>query len=116
MLPLRGHFIASTLLFNTESFVWIEETGSDKRDHIRKYGYALREVTTVYRRLLCRGERNSAIAAVSSTEIPAVEVRKGSVNGDVFYDFLRGELFPKMHPFPGTNSVAIMDNCSIHHV
>ena len=103
-------------MFNTESFVWIDETGSDKRDHIRKYGYALRGVTPVYRRLLCRGERYNAIAAVSSTEVLAVEVRKGSVNGDVFYDFLRGELFPKMHPFPGPNSVAIMDNCSIHHV
>ena len=53
---------------------------------------------------------------MSNTEILAVEVRRGSVNGDVFYDCLRGELFPKMQPFPGPNSVAIMDKCSVHHV
>ena len=96
--------------------MWIDETGTDKRDHIRKYGYALKGVAPVYHRLLCCGERYNAIAAMSSTEILAVEVRRGSVNGDVFYDFLRGELFPKMQPFPGPNSVAIMDNCSVHHV
>ena len=57
-----------------------------------------------------------SVVVIDTTEVLAVEVRKGSVNGDFFYDYLRGELFPKMHPFPGPNSVAIMDNCSIHHV
>ena len=38
------------------------------------------------------------------------------MHGDVFYAFLRDEFFPKMQPFPGSNSVAIMDNCSVHHV
>ena len=113
---LRGHFMAHVYLYTSESFVWIDETGTNKKDHIRKYGYALKGVTPVYHRLLCRGERYNAIAAVSCTEILAVEVRKGSVNGSLFYDFLRGELFPNMHTFPGPNSVAIMDNCSIHHV
>lgn len=113
---LRGQFMAHVHLFNCESFVWIDETGSNKKDHIRKYGYALKGVTPVYHRLLCRGERYNAIAAISSTSVLAVEVRKGSINGSLFFDFLRGELFPNMHPFPGPHSVAIMDNCSIHHV
>jgi transposase len=113
---LRGHFMAHIYLYTSESFVWIDETGSNKKDHIRKYGYALKGVTPVYHRLLCRGERYNAIAAISCTEVLAVEVRKGSVNGTLFYNFLRGELFPRMHSFPGPNSVAIMDNCSIHHV
>ena len=113
---LRGHFMAHISLYTCESFVWIDETGSNKKDHIRKYGYALRGVTPVYHRLLCRGERYNAIAAISCTDVLALEVRKGSINGTLFYDFLRGELFPKMQTFPGPNSVAIMDNCSIHHV
>ena len=104
---LRDHFMVHALLFNCESFVWIDETGTNKKDHIRKYGYALKGVTPVYHRLLCCGDRYSANAAMSCTEVLAVEVRKGSVNGD---DYLRSELFPKMHPFPGPNSVAIMDN------
>ena len=40
------------------------------------------------------------------------------VNADIFYDFLRGELLPKMHIFDGCSprSIAIMDNCAIHRV
>ena len=57
-----------------ESFVWIDETGSNKKDHIRKYGYALKGVTPVYHRLLCHGERYNAIAAVSCTDVLALEV------------------------------------------
>jgi hypothetical protein len=39
------------------------------------------------------------------------------VNGDVFFDFVRGSLIPEMRPFDGCNpmSIAVMDNCSIHH-
>ena len=42
----------------------------------------------------------------------------GTVNGDRFYDFLKGTLIPMMQPFYGLNShsVLIMDNCSVHHV
>ena len=41
-----------------------------------------------------------------------------SVNGEIFCDFVRGTSIPNMLPFDGLNptSVAVMDNCSIHHV
>ena len=45
---LRGAFIAQTFLFKREMFVWVDET--DKRDQLRKYGYALRGTTHVYHR------------------------------------------------------------------
>ena len=47
-----------------------------------------------------------------------VELSTGSVNGEKFYDFVRGTLIPEMLPFDGTSprSIAIMDNCSIHHM
>ena len=42
----------------------------------------------------------------------------GSVNSNIFYDFIRGSLIPQMHPFDreSPKSIVIMDNCSIHHV
>ena len=42
---------------------------------------------------------------------------KGSVDGDIFYDFICSLLL-KFMPFNGLNkhSVVICDNCSIHHV
>ena len=57
------------------------------------------------------------------------ELTTGTVNADfampiyadfgtVNADFVRGSLIPNMHPFDGTSSksIAILDNCSIHHV
>ena len=51
-----------------------------------------------------RGEHVSAIAARV----------KGSVDGDMFYDFVCTKL---LMPFNGTNSNSVLfDICSIHHV
>ena len=81
-------------------------------------GYAMRGDPPVQHRWLHRGERISAIAAMAITGMVSVELKKGSVNGDVFYDFVRGSLIPhcQMLPYDGDNprSIAVMDNCSIH--
>ena len=39
---LRGLFMARVLQFPREFFIWVDETGSDRRDQIRKFGYSLR--------------------------------------------------------------------------
>ena len=40
-----------------------------------------------------------------------------TINADIFYDFVRGELLPTMNPFDGSSkSIAVMDNCAVHHV
>ena len=53
----REKFMAHISLFDGEAFVWLDETGTDRRDQLRKYGYALRGVTPVYHRILIRGDR-----------------------------------------------------------
>ena len=78
-------------------FLWLDETGTDKRDQLHKYGYALRGVTPTYHRLLARGTRINAIACISLEGITALQLVKGSVNGDIFFDFVRGDLIPNMH-------------------
>ena len=93
---LRGAFMAQSFLFQREMFVWVDETGSATRDTIRKYGYALRGMRAEYQRLLVRGKRVNAIAAMSSTGIVALELKTDTVNGDIFFDFLRGSLIPNM--------------------
>lgn len=81
--------MAHSFMFNPEMFVWVDESGCDKRDNVRNYGYALRGVTPVCNRFLVLGERISTVAAMSNQEIVALEMRKGSFNEDDFYDFLR---------------------------
>ncbi len=102
----RGDFMAEVLLCEPSQFVWVDESGCDRKDYIRKFGYALKGEPPVYHRILHRGKRISAIAAMACDGILGVE---GSVGGDEFVDFVRGSLIPEMLPFDGLN-------CSIHHV
>ena len=51
---------------------------------LRKNGYALRGERAVCRRLLVRGKRVSAIAALSTEGLVALELTDGSVDGDAF--------------------------------
>ena len=74
--------------------MWIDETGSNTKDHIRKFGYAIRGITPVTHRVLVRGKRVNSIAALTSTGILAVETKLGTVDGHTFFDFVRGTLIP----------------------
>ena len=47
---LRGAFMAHSFLFQRKMFVWMDETGTDKRDSVRKFGYAIKGITPVYHR------------------------------------------------------------------
>ena len=116
-MDLRAAYMASVYMISEEMFVWVDESGSDSKDQLRKYGYALRGERAICRRLLVRGKRISAVAALSSEGLVALELMDGSVDGDAFFDFVRGSLIPEMNPFDGVSpmSVAVMDNCSIHH-
>ena len=70
-------------------------------------------------RFFSRGKKINVIAAMSLTNgIVATEMHCGTINGDKFYDFVRGTLIPNMLPFNGHNhnSVFVMDNCSIHYI
>ena len=66
-------------------FVWIDETGSATRDTIRKYGYALRGMRAEYHRVLTRGKRVNAIAAMSTSGIVTLDLMIDSINGDNFF-------------------------------
>ena len=60
----------------------------------------------------------SAIANISVSGLLDVDVVKGTVDGDRFYDYVQKHLLPYLMPFNGVNphSVVVLDNCSIHHV
>ena len=113
----RAAFMAQVLQYDQEYFVWVDETGSDAKNHIRKFGYALRGQTPIYHRLVARGKRISAIAAISSEGLIGVELTTGSVNAEKFLEFVQGTLIPEMEPFDGSKrkSIVILDNCCIHH-
>ncbi len=84
-LQYRAEFMAEILHYPREQLVWVDEMGSDRRDAMRRYGYAIRGETPISHRLQVRGQRVSAIAAISNTGMVATEFIKGSVNSDDFF-------------------------------
>ena len=67
------------------------------------------------RHLLVRGARYSAIPVTSLSGIHDVYLREGTVNGEVFAEFVGKYLLPCLMPFNGINARSV-DNASIHHV
>ena len=89
---LRGAFRAQCSLFHPDMFVFVDETGVDHRDHIRRYGYALRGVTPEFTRPFCgHGHRINAIVGISTDGVTAVELTTSAVNTDIFLT-LHGDL------------------------
>ena len=115
---LRGRYMSEVLFFKRDMFVWLDETGCDRRNFMRRYGYALRGERAVERRFLARGIRTNAIAAISSVGVVAYQLLQCSIDAQVFFDFIRADLLPNLQPFDGENSslIVIMDNLSVHHV
>ena len=95
--------------------VFVDETGSDCRDALRKYGYSLRGRPQRSCSLLARGER---ITAMNEDGIPAMRFVRGNVNGEEFLDSVERDLLPILMLFDGINpnSIERLDNCSVHHV
>jgi len=114
----RGKFMAEISMYDPSMLIWLDETGCDGRNTIRKCGYSLRGMPISDHRLLVRGVRYSAIPVVSMEGIHDVYVTEGTVDGKRFSEFVRGSLLPILMPFNNINprSVVIMDNASIHHV
>lgn len=115
---LREKFKSEMALYPVKSLVFVDETGTDRRDSIRKIGYSRRGHPARAQKLLVRGTHVSVIAAMSVEGILALQIVRGSVDADVYYDFACRHLLSHVMPFNGTNnhSAIVQDNCSIHHV
>lgn len=115
---LRKQFVEDVSLYHRESLIFVDETGTDSMDAIRRYGYSLRGRPLKAQKLLVRGEHVSAIVAMSMEGIIALKIVRGGVGGDEFYQFTCDSLLQHLMPYNGTtkHSIIILDNCSIHHV
>ena len=114
----RAKFMAEISMYDPSMLVWIDESGFDKRDCVRKRAYSVRGMTPRDQRLLIRGTRYSAIPAMSVDGIHDVYLFEGTVDGEKFAEFVHNCLRPFIQAFNWINphSVIIMDNASIHHM
>ena len=65
---LRAEYLLDMKAFrgHSEMLVFVDETGADRRNCLRKFGYSLRGKPAISKKLLVRGQRVSAIAAVTA--------------------------------------------------
>lgn len=116
---LRSQYLLDMSVFSghSEMLVFVDETGTDRRDCMRLSGYSLRGRRAISRKLLVRGQRVSAIAAMSCDGVLDLCTATGSVDAVKFEEFIENCLLPQLQPFNGTNarSVVVVDNASIHH-
>ena len=113
----RAEFWMEVAYIDPSMIVWIDETGFDRRNSLRKFGYGIRGSPPVSYSLKLRGRRYSAIGILSTDGIEDVLIVDESVDGEKFLLFVRKCLLPILMPFNGHNpkSVVVLDNASIHH-
>ncbi len=115
---MRAKFMAEISVYDPSMLIWLDESGCDKRNAIRKYGYSIRGMRPVEHRLLVRGVRYSILPIMSISGLHDMFIYEGTIDGNRFGYFLQKFLLPVLMPFNNINplSVVIMDNASIHHV
>ena len=98
-------------IYDPAMLVWVDETGCDRRNSMRKFGYSVRGIPP-------RDHKYSGVTVMSLEGMQDVQLVEGTVNGDKFEDFVINTLIPILNPFDGNNnhSVVTMDNCDIHHL
>lgn len=113
---IRGEFMAEMLTYEPEMFLWVDETGCDRRKLVRDYGYGIRGVPPVDHTIRLSGKRYSVIAIMSTEGVEDIYIYDGNVTGEIFLDFVRKCLLPLLMPFNGHNpkSIVILDNASVH--
>lgn len=88
-------------LFNVDMMIFIDESGCDRRDAIRRHGYGLRGMPVKSQKLLVRGQRFSVIAAMTVNHILDLKIVRGNTNGETFLEFINTILLPHLMIFSG---------------
>ena len=94
--------------------MFIDETGTDRRDSMKRFGYGLRGKPGD----LFRGQRVSTIAAISFDQgLLDCQTVTDTVTGDLFGRFVQHHLSSHLHAFDRTapRSIVVLDNASVHH-
>ncbi|GAO50483.1 hypothetical protein G7K_4607-t1 [Saitoella complicata NRRL Y-17804] len=66
-------------------------------------------------RVFGHSTRWSVLPALTTEGLKVLRIFQESFNADRFVEFIEEDLLPIIGPFPGPNSVIVLDNCRIHH-
>ena len=104
----RAQFLSDVSIHKPEMLIFVDETGTDRRNSIRRYGYCLVGKPARSHSLLVRGKRFSAIGILSVSGILDTFVTADNVNGEVFQEFFEKSLLRHVMPFNGTTLIVFL--------
>jgi transposase len=112
---LRNDYLASMAGILAHQMVFLDETIFNEVTGWRLMAWAPIGQDGRYSGDRTRGHTWSILAAYATTGyFPCYAVREGYYNVEAFHTWLVEELLPLCNPFPGPNSVIILDNASSH--
>ena len=110
----RASYAIELSVYKPEMFIFLDETGCDRRNALRRYAYSWRGKPARVHKLLVRGTHLNVIAFMSAQGLLDCKIVCGTVDGVTFSSILEKYLMPHVMPFDGVNphSVVIMDNAA----
>ena len=116
--------------YQANQLVFVDETGVNRNSSSCRYGWALCGDRARRRDFFVRGtkfvavsivifiiliivQRYSVLPALALDGILHADIQEGAYTADSFNHFI-SSLFICMNPYPGPQSVLVMDNASIH--
>jgi transposase len=112
---LRADWIARIRHYTAEQIVCVDESAANSRTADRKYGWSPIGVPCHGVQELKREKRWSILPAYTiGGYLPGCLIHQGSINGEMFYDWIKDDVLPYCKPYPMPRSVIVMDNASTH--
>jgi transposase len=111
---LRDYYAHNLSEFCSYHFVYVDESGCDKRIGFRRTGWSPLGVTPIQVTRFHRDRRYQILPAYTQDGILLSRIFQGSTDGTMFENFIE-QLLHHCNPFPQPRSVIIMDNASFHH-
>jgi transposase len=110
---LRDFYLHNISDFPSWQFVYVDESGCDKRIGFRRTGWSPLGVTPIQVAQFQREQRFQILPAYTQDGVILSRVFQGSTDGAVFEDFIE-LLLPLCGRWPEPKSVLVMDNVSFH--
>lgn len=111
---LRDFYLHNLSDFQSYHFVYVDESGCDKRIGFRRTGWSPLGVAPLQVSNFHRDQRYQILPAYSQNGIVLSRIFQGSTDAALFEDFI-DQLLRHCGRWPEPKSVLIMDNASFHH-
>jgi hypothetical protein len=102
--------------WRAHQLVFVDESGVNPRTGERTCGWGDKGHVVKKKVPGPRRENYSVLPAMTIDGYITCKIYQGGVNGETFKSFIIDDLLPLCNPWPGSNSVIVMDNATIHNV